>query len=99
MWANLVSFQVWDLAIWVQIPASPFYNMSTKLKKTKSAGRFGARYGKRVRSKLIAVEEKQRLKQVCPICGKKGLKRFSKGIWYCKKCDKKFASDVYYLEE
>ena len=71
--------------------------MPTKLKKVKSAGRFGARYGKRVRSKLIKVEEKQRVKQTCPFCEKKGVKRLSKGIWYCKKCGKKFASNTYHL--
>jgi len=27
--------------------------MATKSKKTKSAGRFGARYGKRIRDKLV----------------------------------------------
>lgn len=71
--------------------------MPTKLKKVKSAGRFGARYGKRVRSKLIKVEQKQRIKQICPFCEKKGVKRLSKGIWYCKKCGKKFASNTYSL--
>lgn len=71
--------------------------MPSKLKKTKTAGRFGARYGKRVRAKLIKVEEKQRIKQKCPFCNKPGVKRISKGIWKCSKCNKKFASDVYYL--
>ena len=72
--------------------------MPTKLKKTKSAGRFGARYGKRVRTKLVKVETKQRVKQKCPFCEKLGAKRLSKGIWKCKKCDKKFASNTYYLD-
>jgi large subunit ribosomal protein L37Ae len=72
--------------------------MATKLKKTKSAGRFGARYGRSVRAKLVNVESKQRKKQKCPFCGKVGIKRLSNGIWKCKKCDKKFASDTYYLE-
>jgi len=72
--------------------------MTTKLKKSKSAGRFGARYGKTVRTRLIKVESKQRKKQNCPYCKKSGVKRMSKGIWYCKKCDKKFASDTFYLE-
>ena len=71
--------------------------MSTKSKKTKSAGRFGARHGKRPRAKLILVESKQRLKQACPFCKKLGVKRISKGIWKCSKCNKKFASDTYYL--
>jgi len=73
--------------------------MPTKLKKTKSAGRFGARYGKRIRKKLVNVEEKQRKKQKCPFCNKLGVKRLFKGIWKCAKCNKKFASDTYYLEE
>jgi large subunit ribosomal protein L37Ae len=72
--------------------------MASKLKKVKSAGRFGARYGKKVRVKLVKVESKQRLKQKCPFCSKLGVKRLSKGIWKCSKCDKKFASDTYCLE-
>jgi len=73
--------------------------MPTKSKKSKSAGRFGARYGKTVRNRLVKVEEKQRKKQRCPFCGKLGAKRISKGIWKCPKCNKKFASDAYYLNE
>jgi len=72
--------------------------MASKLKKTKSAGRFGARYGKKVRVKTVKIESKQRLKQKCPFCSRFGAKRLSKGIWKCSKCDKKFASDTYYLE-
>lgn len=72
--------------------------MPNKLKKTKSAGRFGAGYGKNVRTKLINVESKQRKKQKCPFCNKLGAKRLAKGIWKCSKCDKKFASNTYYLE-
>lgn len=71
--------------------------MATKSKKTKSAGRFGARYGKRVKDRFVKVEEKQRQKQVCPFCEKKGVKRKAKGIWECKKCEKTFANDTYSL--
>ena len=73
--------------------------MATKLKKTKSAGRFGSRYGKRVRAKLVKVESSQRKKQKCPFCDKVGIKRLSKGIWQCSRCNKKFASDTYKLNE
>lgn len=70
--------------------------MAVKTKKIKSAGRFGAGYGK-IKNKLIAVELKQRKKQVCPFC--KGIaKRQAKGIWFCTKCKKKFAGGAYYLE-
>ena len=73
--------------------------MATKLKKTKSAGRFGARYGKKVRAKLVKVESRQRKKQKCIFCGKLGAKRLSNGIWKCSKCNKKFASNTYHLKE
>ncbi|MEK6881837.1 MAG: 50S ribosomal protein L37ae [Nanoarchaeota archaeon] len=69
-----------------------------KTKKVKSSGRFGARYGKKVREKVVSVESKQNQKQKCPFCGKLGIKRRSKGIWQCKKCDKRFAGNVYYLD-
>ena len=70
-----------------------------KTKKVKSSGRFGARYGKKVRERVVKVESKQNKKQKCPFCGKLGVKRKAKGIWHCSKCGKKFASNVYYLGE
>jgi large subunit ribosomal protein L37Ae len=72
--------------------------MTTKLKKAKSAGRFGARYGKRIRDKLVQVEVKQRVKQKCPFCEKLGAKRVANGIWECSKCKKRFASNTYHLD-
>lgn len=71
--------------------------MTTKTKKVKASGRFGARYGKKVRAKLAAVEAVQRKKQKCPFCGKLQAKRIANGIWKCKKCKKKFASNTYHL--
>ena len=72
--------------------------MTTKTKKVKSAGRFGARYGRAVRDRVVNIESKQRLKQTCPYCGKVGIKRVASGIWECHRCDKKFANNAYYLE-
>ena len=71
--------------------------MATKSKKTKSAGRFGPRYGKTVKDRLVKVEVKQRKKQKCPFCEKLGAKRKAKGIWECSKCGKTFADNTYYL--
>jgi large subunit ribosomal protein L37Ae len=68
-----------------------------RTKKVKAAGRLRAGYGKSVRGRITEIESKQRKKQVCPYCKKLALKRLSKGIWLCKKCDKKFASHTYYL--
>jgi len=67
-----------------------------RTKKVKSAGRFGARYGRKVRIKTADIESKQRKKQECIFC--QGVaKRLSNGIWHCKKCDKKFAGHTYIL--
>ena len=73
--------------------------MASKLKKSRAAGRFGPRYGKTVKARLVRIEDKQRKKQTCPFCSKKTAKRIAKGLWYCKNCDKKFASNTYYLED
>ena len=67
-----------------------------KTKKVKAAGRFGARYGRRVRTKIADIESNQRVKQDCTFCDGTA-KRLSKGIWQCKKCKKKFAGHSYFL--
>jgi large subunit ribosomal protein L37Ae len=74
--------------------------MPSKTKKVKSAGRFGVRYGRVVKSRLIEIELKQRKRQKCPYCGKLTARRISKGVWKCrnKKCGKKFVSNTYYLQ-
>ena len=72
--------------------------MPTKTKKARHAGRFGARYGKTVKDRLNKVEDKQRKKQKCPFCEKVGIKRLSSGIWKCSRCNKKFASNTFHLQ-
>jgi len=69
-----------------------------KTKIVGAAGRFGARYGQRVKRKIAKIESKQRKTQQCPFC-KGPAKRKANAIWECKKCKKVFASHSYYLEE
>ncbi|HZX19912.1 MAG TPA: 50S ribosomal protein L37ae [archaeon] len=64
-------------------------------KKVGSTGRFGARYGVGIRKKLLKVEPLQLQKQKCPNCGSLVLKRLSKGIFKCRKCDYKFVGGAY----
>jgi len=64
-------------------------------KKVKSAGRFGARYGLKLKKKIVAIEKIQRKKQTCPECKSKTLKRIASGIWECKKCGNKMAGKAY----
>lgn len=69
--------------------------MAVKKKKIGAAGRFGAGYGK-PKERLIAVEKKQRIKQVCPFCQGRA-KREEKGVWQCIRCLKRFAGGTYHL--
>jgi len=66
-------------------------------KKSKGAGRFGARYGSRLKEKFLEVESRQKKKYKCPLCLKPSVKRLSYGIWHCNKCDTKFAGRAYSL--
>jgi len=71
--------------------------MARKTKKIKAAGKYRTRSGLSVRKKYNSVEAKQRIKQKCPDCQGRAVRK-SKGLWLCKKCKKKFASHAYYLE-
>jgi len=68
-------------------------------KKLGSAARFGARYGKKLKTKITNVEKIQRKKQECPYCGRKAAKRLAAGIWQCNKCNSKFTGGAYRLGE
>jgi large subunit ribosomal protein L37Ae len=65
-------------------------------RKVGSAGRFGSRYGKRIREKVADIEKVQKQRHVCPVCKMQYVKRLSSGIWKCKKCGAKFAGLAYY---
>jgi large subunit ribosomal protein L37Ae len=66
-----------------------------RTKKVKSAGRFGTRFGLRIRRTLVKIEEAQKQKYVCRKCGKKAVKRVGSGIWECRHCGYKFAGGCY----
>jgi len=66
-----------------------------RTKKVGSAGRFGPRYGLKIRRRVAVVEEKMRQKHTCPVCGRKAVKRISTGIWQCQKCGATFAGGAY----
>ncbi len=64
-------------------------------KKVGSTGRFGARYGLKLKKKVKAIEQVSKGKHKCPYCKKTGVKRVASGIWFCEKCDSKFAAKAY----
>ena len=70
--------------------------MSKRTKKAKSVGRFGPRYGVRIRRRVREVEARQKIDHPCPSCGAERVRRVSTGVWACRKCAFTFAGGAYY---
>ncbi len=66
-----------------------------KGKVTKSAGRFGVRYGRKIRKIVANIEEQTRARHKCPRCGRNSVKREGTGIWHCSRCGYTFAGGTY----
>jgi len=64
-------------------------------KKVGTAGRFGPRYGRRVKKVISEMEKISKSTYECPSCKKMGLKRESFGIWKCRKCGKKITGGAF----
>ncbi len=69
--------------------------MAKGTKKVGIAGKYGARYGVKVRKQITQVEQEKVKRHVCPRCKHKSVKRVSTGIWKCNRCNLKFASGAY----
>ena len=73
--------------------------MAAKKKKIKAAGKFGAGYGRNVRTRFNTIESSQRRAQPSPFHPTGKAKRIASGIWKCKKTGRIFAGHAYYLKE
>jgi large subunit ribosomal protein L37Ae len=62
-------------------------------KKVGMTGKFGPRYGIKIRRAVLEVTKK--MTKECPYCGRKQLKRTATGIWECGKCNTKFTGGAY----
>ena len=69
-----------------------------RTKKAGTAGRYGPRYGRKIRYKVRTVEKLQRERQECPNCGKVKVKRLASGIYECKACNAKVTGNAYTLK-
>ncbi len=69
--------------------------ISSKGRKSRSAGRFGVRYGTKNRKLVADSEEKMRAEYICSKCGAKKISRIGTGIWQCSKCHHTFAGGSY----
>ena len=64
-------------------------------RKIGLAGGFGARYGTVARRQYVEIVTGLRSKHECPRCNFQTVKRWSVGIWHCRKCGLKFAGGAY----
>jgi large subunit ribosomal protein L37Ae len=71
---------------------------TSKGRKSRSAARFGPRYGRKSRKLVADMEEKTRALYDCPQCGRTKVKRISTAIWSCSKCSYTFAGGTYVPE-
>ena len=60
--------------------------MENRTRKAGITGKYGTRYGQKLRKQVKAIEILQRTKSICPFCGKKSIKREAAGIWKCRGC-------------
>jgi large subunit ribosomal protein L37Ae len=63
---------------------------------SRYGGRFGSKYGRKIRARVVEIEKKQRAEQECPKCGKASTRK-GPGIFECPKCGK-FTGGAYYVE-
>lgn len=64
-------------------------------RRTGSAGRFGARYGRVARRRVSEIEAEMRDDHTCPDCGAAKVSRKGTGVWHCSRCEYTFAGGSY----
>jgi len=69
--------------------------MTHGTKKVGIAGKYGPRYGVKIRKRLAEVEGGKILKRPCPRCNHVAVKRTDTGIWVCRRCNYKYAAGAY----
>ncbi|MHA1734501.1 MAG: 50S ribosomal protein L37Ae [Promethearchaeota archaeon] len=66
-----------------------------RTKKVGPTGRFGPRYGSRVRKRVKEIEVKMKSAYKCPSCETRAVRRISAGVWECKKCGAKMTGGAW----
>ena len=66
-----------------------------RTKKVGSTGRFGPRYGAKLRRRVLDIDNRRKEPTRCPSCATKALKRQAAGLWNCTKCGLVFAGGAY----
>jgi len=73
--------------------------MTRRTKKVGISGRYGTRYGVKIRKQINNIERQQKKLHPCPRCQYEKVKRISTAIWQCSHCNLTFASGAYIPRE
>jgi len=69
--------------------------MAKGTRKVGITGRYGPRYGVKIRKQIKSVSRHRAKSQRCPECQADAVKRVASGIWKCNHCKLKFAASAY----
>lgn len=69
--------------------------MAKGTKKAGITGKYGPRYGVKIRKQIKSVSRHKIKPQRCPECQADAVKRVASGIWKCNHCKLKFAASAY----
>ncbi len=69
--------------------------MARRTRKAGIVGRFGPRYGVRIRRRVQEIEEDLKHRHACPRCAAVSVLRRSTGVWECRRCGYVFAGGAY----
>ncbi len=72
--------------------------MSKRTKKVGPTGWMGARYGIRIRRRVIEIDRARGRPAACPRCSTSTLGRVASGIFECRRCGTRFASNAYVFQ-
>ena len=69
--------------------------MERRTVKVGITGKYGTRYGAKLRKQVKQIEILQRQKYTCPFCGKNLVRRIATGIWRCRACRRQMAGGAW----
>ncbi len=72
--------------------------MSQRTKKVGSTGWMGARYGIRIRRRVVTIDRARKRASPCPRCSTVTLHRVASGVFECRRCGTRFASNAYLFQ-
>jgi large subunit ribosomal protein L37Ae len=69
--------------------------MSKRTRKIGPTGWMGPRYGVRIRRRVIDIDRAREPRAACPKCSTVTVQRVASGVFECRRCGNRFASQAY----